>query len=213
MSGRSDSGGYWRRRGYLCGRRFLVGLRMVIARLWWRGGFYAAAGLLAIALTVLTVSILAPNARWLDPLAGPIFITSGIVMMISFLVQPRMGKAELKRRYRGLPAFFGEYLARSSPWTIVLYLILLGVGVAFVALSMTAAPAHSSVEALHGHYFLQTDAGRSPIGVAEFGRFAMATRVWGNVGFAVILQTVTLVFQRADRYIGFGTLATPGEIQ
>jgi hypothetical protein len=185
---------------------------MVIVRFWWRAGVYVAVGLLAIASTVLAISAVAPNARWLDPLAGPIFVTSGIVMMISFLAQPRMGKSEFKRRYRGFPRFFGEYLAQCTPSALVLYLVFLGAGVAFIVLSMTTTPAHSSVEAVRGQYLLRTDGDLSPIGVAEFEHVAMATRVWGNVGVAVVFQTVTLVFQRADRHIGFGTLATPGKI-
>jgi hypothetical protein len=93
-----------------------------------------------------------------------------------------------------------------------LYVVFLGAGVVFIVLSMTTAPAHSSVQAVHGQYLLRTDAGRSPIGVTEFERFATSTRVWGTVGAAAVVQTVTLVFQRADRYIGFGTLAAPGKI-
>lgn len=102
---------------------------MVIVRFWWRAGLYVAAGLLAIASTVLAISAVSPNARWLDPFAGPTFVTSGIVMMITFLAQPRMGKSELKRRYRGFPGFFGEYLAQCTPWTLALYPVFLGAGV------------------------------------------------------------------------------------
>jgi len=93
------------------------------------------------------------------------------------------------------------------------HIALFAIGVVFIVLSMTNAPARSSVTIVDGRYFLRHDGKIAPIGVAEFNHLAMVTRVWGTVGASVVIQAATIVFQRADLVITQALKANPGLAQ
>ena len=174
----------------------------VVARFWSRYGLWVHYSILSISGLAVLVTLVDPGLRSIDAVGGPIFVSTAIIILLTLLLLPQMGKAEFRRRYRGVGAFLSQYLRQCSPWIPVLHAVFFAIGLWITVSAFATAPQHSTVAAGNGVFFVLQDTGKTAISARQYDLMSAALKVWYPVGAAILLQVPVILFHLADRFIG-----------
>lgn len=175
---------------------------MVGVRVWSSAAPFVVGGMIAIALSLVAVTLFVPAWRGADGMAIPGALVALVVLALTVLLQPQMGRREFIRRYGSLPQYFAAYFRQRPVWVFVAHVGLVAAGIVSIGLSWATVSPRSTLVSRDGAEFLQSATSAKALDGSSYAVAASALHVWDPLGGLVTFLSLLLIFSCADHYLG-----------